>query len=150
MNPSTSSQYVKKLHPAFLSVYHFAIKHYNQPQLCYLHQKSKWYLDFLQSAPSVCTDGSTMQAMCSTRKPFRTPLKLAETQSHCIRIFIFICEWKCHLIESAPSPVLDCWLITIMMSQRVYDLTKSQESKHKSSHLISSQCIYLIPDTVAQ
>lgn len=41
--PSSSSQYVKKLHPAFLSVYHFAIKHYNQPQLCYLHQKSKWY-----------------------------------------------------------------------------------------------------------
>lgn len=41
-------------------------------------------------------------------------------------------------MESAPSPVLDYWLINIMMSQKVYDLTKSQESKHQSSHLSAS------------
>lgn len=45
--------------------------------------------DFLQSAPSVCTDGSTMQAMCSTRKPFRTPLKLAETRKPLHQDFYF-------------------------------------------------------------
>lgn len=87
------------------------------------------------------------KAMCSTRKPFRTPLKLAETRLPLHQDFYFSFSVKMPSDGVCSQSCLRLLTHHLMMSQRVYDLTKSQESQPQSSHLGAS---ILSPDTVAQ